>query len=156
MKKAPSRSTRGKKTKETLTRERSKQADRANEVRPSGQFMSSFSPSRSSPDSTFHQFYHVLKESLPMNDSGFRKLLFHDLDIQRFTVNQLQNSRISRQDKARYFLDNVIESSVTSGDGSSFDKLIRVMKNSEYSNLQELAETIQGKLTGEEVNPQNG
>ena len=44
------------------------------------------------------------------------------------------------------FLDNVIEPSVTSDGGSSFDELLHVMEDSEYQHVKELAEEIRRSL----------
>ena len=45
-------------------------------------------------------------------------------------------------DKAVLFLDSVIEPSVTSDGGSSFDKLLHVMEDSDCQHVKELAKQI--------------
>ena len=56
--------------------------------------------------------------------------------------NQLKLVHRTSADKAVLFLDSVIEPSVTSDGGSSFDKLLHVMEDSEYQHVKELAEMI--------------
>ena len=56
--------------------------------------------------------------------------------------NQLKLVHRTSADKAVVFLDSVIEPSVTSDGGSSFDKLLHVMEDSEYQHVQELAKQI--------------
>ena len=56
--------------------------------------------------------------------------------------NQLKLVHRTSADKAVLFLDSVIEPSVTSDGGSSFDKLLHVMEDSEYQHVKELAKEI--------------
>ena len=79
----------------------------------------------------FQQFYSKLVETLPMDDAVFVAKLF--------------SNRISA-DKAVLFLDSVIEPSVTSDGGSSFDKLLHLMEYSEYQHLKELVVQIRTSL----------
>ena len=60
--------------------------------------------------------------------------------------NQLKLVHRTSADKAVLFLDSVIEPSVTSDGGSSFDKLLHVMEDSEYQHVKELAEEIRTSL----------
>ena len=48
----------------------------------------------------------------------------------------------TQKKKSAYFLDNVIEPSVTSNVGTSFNDLLMVMENSEYQNVKSLAKQI--------------
>ena len=50
------------------------------------------------------------------------------------------------EDEAALFLDSVIEPSVISGVGSSFDKLLTVMEDCEHENVKELAKLIRASL----------
>ena len=52
----------------------------------------------------------------------------------------------TKSEKASYFLDHVIKPSVTSDDGSSFDKLLNVMEDSDHQGVKELAELIRTSL----------
>ena len=56
--------------------------------------------------------------------------------------NQLKLVHRTSADKAVLFLDSVIEQSVTSDGGSSFDKLLYVMEDSKYQHVKELAKEI--------------
>ena len=60
--------------------------------------------------------------------------------------NQLKLLHRTSADKAVLFLDSVIEPSVTSDGGSSFDKLLHVMEDSEYRHLKELVVQIRTSL----------
>ena len=60
--------------------------------------------------------------------------------------NQLKLLHRTSADKAGHFLDSVIEPSVTSDGGSSFDKLLNVMEDSEYQHVKELAKQIRTSL----------
>ena len=94
----------------------------------------------------FQQFYSKLVETLPMDDAVFvAKLVSNDL-LPGDLRNQLRLVHRTSADKAALFLDNVIEPSVTSDGGSSFDKLLHVMEDSEYQHVKELAEEIRSSL----------
>ena len=49
------------------------------------------------------------------------------------------------QQNQRHFLDHVIKPSVTSNDGSSCDKLLNVMEDSDHQGVKELAKLIRTK-----------
>ena len=90
----------------------------------------------------FQQFYSKLVKTLPMDDAVFTaELLSNDL-LPGDLRNQLKLVHRTSADKAVLFLDSVIEPSVTSDGGSSFDKLLHVMEDSEYQHVKELAEEI--------------
>ena len=95
----------------------------------------------SQPAKVFQQFYSKLVETLPMDDSVFVAKLFSN-DLPGDLKNQLKLVHRTSADKAVFFLDSVIEPSVTSDGGSSFDKLLHVMEDSEYQHVQELAKQI--------------
>ena len=77
-----------------------------------------------------------------MDDSVFVAKLFSNDLLPGDLKNQLKLVHRTSADKAVLFLDSVIEPSVTSDGGSSFDKLIHVMEDSEYQHVQELAKQI--------------
>ena len=61
-------------------------------------------------------------------------------------LKSLVKAQKTSADKAALFLDSVIEPSVTSDGGSSFDKLLNVMRDSEYQHVKELAKQIRSNL----------
>ena len=94
-----------------------------------------------STSAVFKEFYSKLVKTLPMNDAIFiAELYSHDLlsnDLKAHIESLTTEGR-----KAMYFLDHVIKPSVTSDIGSSFDKLLNVIEDSEYQGVKELAEQI--------------
>ena len=90
----------------------------------------------------FKQFYSELVKSLPMDDAVFIAELFSNDLLPGDLKNQLKLLHRTSADKAVLFLDSVIESSVTSDGGSSFDKLLNVMENGEYQHVKQLAKQI--------------
>ena len=94
----------------------------------------------------FQQFYSKLVETLPMDDAVFIAKLFSNDLLPGDLKNQLKLLHRTSADKAVLFLDSVIEPSVTSDGGSSFDKLLNVMEDSEYPHVKELAEQIRTSL----------
>ena len=94
----------------------------------------------------FQQFYSKLVETLPMDDAVFVAKLFSNDLLPGDLKNQLRLVHRTSADKAVLFLDSVIEPSVTSDGGSSFDKLLHVMEDSEYQHVKELAEEIRSSL----------
>ena len=94
----------------------------------------------------FQQFYSKLVETLPMDDAVFVAKLFSNDLLPGDLKNQLKLVHRTSADKAVLFLDSVIEPSVTSDGGSSFDKLLHVMEDSEYQHLKELVVQIRTSL----------
>ena len=94
----------------------------------------------------FQQFYSKLVETLPMDDAVFVAKLFSNDLLPGDLKNQLKLVHRTSADKAVLFLDSVIEPSVTSDGGSSFDKLLHVMEYSEYQHLKELVVQIRTSL----------
>ena len=92
----------------------------------------------SQPARVFQQFYSKLVETLPMDDAVFVAKLFSNGLLPGDLKNQLKLLHRTSADKAVLFLDSVIEPSVTSDGGSSFDKLLHIMEDSEYQHLKEL------------------
>ena len=81
-----------------------------------------------------------------MDDGVFIAKLFSNDLLPGDLKNQLKLLHRMSVDKAALFLDSVIEPSVTSDGGSSFDKLLNVMENSEYQHVKELAKQIRTSL----------
>ena len=97
----------------------------------------------------FRQFYCKLVKTLPMDDTIFTAELFSNDLLPGNLKNQLRSLEPSA-DKAALLLDSVIEPSVTSDGGSSFDKLLDIMEDYEYqhvnSHVKELAKQIRTSL----------
>jgi len=93
----------------------------------------------------FKEFYSKLVKTLPMNDAVFiAELVSNDLlpgDLEE----QLESQR-TLADKATHFLKRVIKPSVSSSDGSSFDRLLNVMEDSEYEHVRNLTKLIRTSL----------
>ena len=95
----------------------------------------------------FQQFYSKLVETLPMDDAVFVAKLFSNDLLPGDLTNQLKLVHRTSADKAALFLDSVIKPSMrTSDGGSSFDKLLHVMEDSEYQHLKELVVQIRTSL----------
>ena len=95
-----------------------------------------------STSEVFTEFYCKLVETLPMNDVTFVATLYSRRLLSREFKNQLNSSDKTSAVKATMFLDSVIEPSVTTGVGSSFDQLLNVMEDSEHQCVKELAKLI--------------
>ena len=80
-----------------------------------------------------------------MDDVKFIAKLFSEGLLPGNLKNQLKSQGTSA-DKAALFLDNVIEASVSSDGGSSFDKLLSIMEDCEYEHVKELAKQIRTSL----------
>ena len=94
----------------------------------------------------FKDFYYKLVETLPMDDALFIAKLFSNDLLPGDVKNQLKLLHRTSADKALLFLDSVIEPSVTSDDGSSFDKLLNVMESCNYPCVKELANQIRASI----------
>ena len=90
----------------------------------------------------FKQFYGELVKKLPMDNAVFIAELFSNDLLPGDLKNEMNLPHRTSAKKAVLFLDSVIEPSVTSDDGSSFDKLLNVMEDSEYQHVKELAKKI--------------
>ena len=96
----------------------------------------------------FQQFYSKLVKILPMDDAMFTAELFSNDLLPGNLKNQLKLVHKTSADKAVILLDSVIGPNVTNGnDGSSFDKLLYLMENSEYQHVKELAKQIKANAT---------
>ena len=97
----------------------------------------------------FQHFYPELVQILPMNDVTFIAQLFSvNLDSK-----DLMDSRPTQASKASWLLDHMIKPSVMTGIGGQFNDLIKVMENSEYDGVKELAKLI---LREQTVNSETG
>ena len=82
---------------------------------------------------------------LPMNDVTFLSKLV-SANLLPGNVRDQVKSKSTPKDKAVHFLDYVIQPSVTTGVGNSFDDLIKLMEDSEYNGVKEMAKLIRSKL----------
>ena len=95
----------------------------------------------------FTQFFAKLAKSLPMNDPLFVAELFSHYLLPGDHYDQIE-SRSTRADKAVYFLNHVIKPAMVN-DVGSFNELLKVMEDSEYCNVKELARQIRSELSEE-------
>ena len=108
-----------------------------------------------STSEVFQHFYPQLVEMLPMDDVTFLSKLF-SANLLPGNVKDQVKSMSTSADKATHLLDHVIQPSVTTGVGSSFDDLIKVMKDSEYDGVKELAKLIRCRLRKRPANSETG
>ena len=85
----------------------------------------------------FQQFYGKLVETLPMDDPNFMAKLYSACLLPSYIKEYVESRSVTRTEKATRFLDQVIKPST-----SSFNKLLNVMKDSEYYHVKELARLI--------------
>ena len=93
----------------------------------------------------FQQFYSKLVDTLPIDDVRFIAQLYSERLLPG-NLKSLVKAQKTSADKAALFLDSVIEPSVAIDGGSSFDKLLNVMRDSEYQHVKELAKQIKSNL----------
>ena len=98
-----------------------------------------------STSEVFQHFFPQLVNILPMNDVTFTAQLFSSKLLPGNVKDQVK-SQTTQADKATYFLDHVIKPSVTSGVGSSFNKFLKVMEDSEYDDVKQLSKQIRSRL----------
>ena len=103
----------------------------------------------------FHQFYPQLIEMLPMNDATFLSELFSARLLPGNVKDQVK-SMSTQTNKAAHLLDQVIQPSVITGVGTHFDDLIKVMEDSEYGGVKELAKLIRCRLRKRTLNSEIG
>ena len=87
---------------------------------------------------------------LPMDDVMFTAQLYQR-DLLPGDSKAEMESKCTRAKKAEYFLDHVIQPTLRNSIGS-FNKLLKVMEDSEYDNVKELAKLITTRLMGETTN----
>ena len=102
----------------------------------------------------YKQFYAKLVKTLPMNDVSFVAELY-SRDLLPGDAKDEVKSKATRASKAAYFLDNVIEPSLENTFGN-FNKLLKVMEDSEYNDLKELAKLITTRLMTGAVDTDTG
>ena len=90
--------------------------------------------------------YSKLVKTLPMNDAIFVAELYSCDLLPGDLRDQLNLPHRTSADKATLFLNNVIEPSVTSGVGSSFEKLLTIMEDCDHESVKELAKLIKTSL----------
>ena len=108
-----------------------------------------------SSNEVFTEYYSKLVETLPMSTTFVAKLYSCGI-LPRELKNKLNLLQGTPEDKATLFLDNVIEPSVISGVGSSFDKLLTVMEDCDHKSVKELAKLIKTSLSLRSSNSDNG
>ena len=92
-----------------------------------------------------------LVKILPMNDAIFIANLKTNGLLEGDTSEQIDNQG-TKADKAKYFLQNVIEPGLAVGDTETFDKFVTVMEKSERMLLEKRARKIRSELAGTYVN----
>ena len=94
----------------------------------------------------FMKFYVKLVKILPMDNMYFVMELYeHDLfpgDI----IYKMKRNILTPREKARCFLDTVIQPTVRVGVGRGFNQLLDVMEDDEYPEAQRLAKEIRDEL----------
>jgi len=93
----------------------------------------------------FQKYYSSMIQTLPMNDVVF----FSNLYSNGFLPGNLRatiQSLATAADKAAKLLDEVIEPSIRNNDCSNFNKLMTIMKESNYNNVKMLARTISNSM----------
>jgi len=108
-----------------------------------------------STSEVFQHFYAKLVKTLPMDDAIFIAELFSAKLLPGDVKDQVK-AMSTQADKATHFLDHVIQPSVTSSVGGHFNDLIKVMEDSEYDSVKELAEMIRCKLMKRTLNSETG
>ena len=83
------------------------------------------------------EYYSKLVETLPMNDAIFVAKLYSCDLLPRDLRDQLNLLHKTSAYKTTLFINNVIEPSVSSGVGSSFDKLLNVMEDCDHKSVQD-------------------
>ena len=103
----------------------------------------------------FQHFYVQLVKKLPMHDSIFIAQLFSRDLLPGDSKDQIQ-SKATRADKTMYFLDHLIKPSLSNTFAGSFNKLLKVMEDSEYDEVNELAKLMTTRLMEGTVNADTG
>ena len=98
-----------------------------------------------STGNVFKHFYPQLVKTLPMDDVTFIAELFA-ANLLPGDARDIVHAKPTQASKAAYFLDHFIQPSVAAGVGRSFDDLIKVMEDSDYGGVKELAKLIRSRL----------
>ena len=93
----------------------------------------------------FEHYHKTLAYLLPINDVTFMDgLLEHDLLSGDLKI-KLESLSVHNQ-RASYFLNNVIKPGLAVGNNKSFVSLLSIMKCSKHDNVKELAKEIEHEL----------
>ena len=104
----------------------------------------------------FQRFYARLVKTLPMDDAVFTAELYSSNLLPTDLKEHIESHAAlpTLAGKASYFLDHMIKPSVTSDEGGrQFYELLRVMDDSDYQGVKELAKQIRDAL---KVKPTGG
>ena len=93
----------------------------------------------------FQKYYSSLIQTLPMNDVIFISTLYSN-SLLPGNLKPIVQSLPTAADKAAKLLDDVIEPSIKNNASNNFNKLLKVMKESSYDNVNLLAVTIRSSL----------
>ena len=107
-----------------------------------------------STSGVFQQFYVTLVTILPMDDPVFLGKLFA-CNLLPLNLKQKIMAEKTRANKATCFLDDRINTDVSIGNPTSFNKLLDVMEDCGCDSLKELAEKIKATLKEGPVNTDN-
>ena len=91
-----------------------------------------------SAEDAIREFNVALLQQLPLDDRTFFGMMEKDKLFPLATGNQIQ-ARLTREDKVSYFIQHVLKP----GAKQYLPTLLKVMKDSEISNVVELADDIQ-------------
>ena len=89
----------------------------------------------------FRDHYSLLLRGLPMTDPTFVGALFTN-GLLPGNVKETIDLLSTSSEKAAQFLDKIIQPSIDINNNSSFNKLLKVMNESDYDRMKQLAETI--------------
>ena len=99
-----------------------------------------------STDDVFVEFYDELMESLPMDDMSFITKLHRHRLLPGDVKYKMKSRELTPEEKASYFLDNVIEPTIGAGVDRGFYQLLDVMDDSKHHKAEILAKEIRDKL----------
>ena len=107
-----------------------------------------------STSEVFQQFYVKLVSLLPMNDSLFLAELFK-CGLLSMNFKEEMEAKITRANKAAFFLDHRINSELSAGYSESFTKLLNLMEDCGHHSLKLLTSEIRAALKGQLINWDN-
>ena len=93
----------------------------------------------------YHNYVEKLVKCLPMDDTHFITMLTAQQLLPEGTQHRIK--ALSTQfDKASYFLSHVIKPAIDIDETSGFDKLLSIMQNCGYIQMERLAVTIKCEI----------
>ena len=92
-------------------------------------------------------FNQKLVELLPMEDAGFRAVLFQENLLSDDLAEQIRNAKDRRRENNELFLSTVIYRALSIGNVDPFKFLLRVMENFNDEILERLAQDISSELS---------